>query len=55
MPGAPADIIAFDPNQRWTVLPRTIVSRGTNTPLLETELQGRVKMTFVNGDLRYRD
>jgi dihydroorotase len=54
-PGASADIIAFDPDERWVVAPERWVSRGANTPLRGMELRGRVKMTFVGGDERYRD
>jgi dihydroorotase len=54
-PGYPADIVLFDPNERWCVSRNEIVSRGSNTPLLGTQLQGRVKYTFVGGDLRYCD
>lgn len=54
-PGAPADIVAFDPDERWTVDANRLVSRGANSPLLGIELQGRVKMTVVGGDVRYRD
>lgn len=54
-PGAPADIVIFDPGERWVASRDRIVSRGSNTPLLGMELQGRVKFTFVGGELRYCD
>jgi dihydroorotase len=54
-PGAPADIVVFDPDERWTPHAETLLSRGSNTPLLNSELQGRVKLTLVDGDERYRD
>jgi dihydroorotase len=54
-PGAPADIVVFDPRERWVASRDRIVSRGSNTPLLNIELQGRVKFTFVGGELRYCD
>jgi dihydroorotase len=54
-PGAPADIVVFDPNERWRVEPERLASRSANTPLVEMELMGRVKMIFVGGDERHRD
>jgi dihydroorotase len=54
-PGAPADIVVFDPDETWSVEPERLASRGANTPLLGMELQGRAKMTLVGGDERHRD
>jgi dihydroorotase len=54
-PGLPADLVVFDPEERWIVEPERLASRGANTPLAGVELQGRVKMTFVAGDERHRD
>ncbi len=54
-PGAPADIVVFDPNEPWRVKPERLASRAANTPLVEMELRGRVKMTIVGGDERHRD
>jgi dihydroorotase len=53
-PGAPADIVVFDPNESWRVEPERLVSRAANTPLVEMELRGRVQMTIVGGDERHR-
>jgi dihydroorotase len=53
-PGAPADIVVFDPNESWRVEPDRLVSRAANTPLVEMELRGRVQMTIVGGDERHR-
>jgi dihydroorotase len=53
--GARADIVVFDPEERWVAAPERMVSRGVNTPLRGMALQGRVKMTLVGGDERYRD
>lgn len=53
-PGAPADIVVFDPDEVWCVEPERLASRGANTPLLGMELRGRAKMTLVGGDERYR-
>ena len=52
-PGAPADIVIFDPNERWRVEPERLASRSANTPLVQMEVS-RVKMTIVGGDERHR-
>jgi dihydroorotase len=52
--GARADIVIFDPNERWFAEPEQLASRGANTPLIEMEMRGRAKMTFVGGDERHR-
>ena len=54
-PGAPADVAVFDPEERWFASYNNVVSRGTNTPLMGMEMQGRVKFTFVDGELRHCD
>ncbi len=54
-PGAPADIVLFDPVERWTVGRETLRSKSVNTPLLGMTLQGKVKRTFVAGEERYVD
>ena len=54
-PGAPADIVVFDPNETWRVEPEQFLSRSANTPLIEMELRGRAKMTIVGGDERHRE
>ncbi len=51
--GAPADVTVFDPNERWTVDPSRFASRGRNTPLAGVELQGRVRVVVVAGELRH--
>jgi dihydroorotase len=54
-PGAPADIVVFDPDESWRPIPEQLESRAANTPLMGMELGGRAKMTFVAGDERHRD
>lgn len=54
-PGTTADIVVFDPTERWIVKPDRLMTRSANTPLVDMQLQGRVKMTFVGGDERHRD
>jgi len=53
-PGGPADLVVFDPNERWTVTADGLKTKSANTPLLRMELQGRVRLTFVGGEERYR-
>lgn len=48
-PGAPADLVLFDPDATWTVREEEIVSKSRNTPYLGRELQGVVVKTIVDG------
>lgn len=52
-PGVPADFILFDPAEAWVPTPETLHSRSHNTPWLGKTLRGRVKRTYVGGQLRY--
>jgi len=54
-PGAPADVVVFDPTHRWRVEPATFASLGKNTPYAGQELVGRVVATFYGGVPVYRD
>ena len=54
-PGAVADVTVFDPAERWTPQRDTLFSRSTNSPMVGLELQGKTKLTFVQGDVRHRD
>jgi dihydroorotase len=54
-PGAPADLVIFDPAARWTVTAESLLSKGKNTPLLGTELVGRVRATVAGGRVVYED
>jgi dihydroorotase len=53
-PGVPADLIVFDPDERWTATPKTLHTKSANTPLLGMDLRGRVKLTLIDGEERYR-
>ncbi|MEM6586767.1 MAG: dihydroorotase [Pseudomonadota bacterium] len=48
-PGAPADIVVFDPEERWTLDRKALLSRSKNSPFEDVEFQGRVKACFVGG------
>jgi dihydroorotase len=52
--GEPADLVVFDRSESWTVTPKTLASRGKNTPLLGRDLRGRVLLTVANGRLAYQ-
>ena len=52
-PGAPADLVLFDPAQAWRVVPDALRSQGKNTPFLGYELAGRVRATLVAGHVVY--
>jgi dihydroorotase len=54
-PGAPANVVLFDPVQRWTVDPRALRSRSRNTPFAGMELRGRVVHTLLRGRFTLRD
>jgi len=40
--GQRAEMVLFDPTQRWTVEPRSLYSLSANTPWLGQEIQGRI-------------
>ncbi len=48
-PGAPANLVLFDPEARWTVDPRALHSRSRNTPFAGRTLNGRVVHTLLRG------
>ncbi len=47
--GSRADVCLFDPAERWQVTAASLRSQGKNTPFLGREVQGRVRMTLVDG------
>ena len=51
VPGAPADLVIFDENEKWTV--ETFVSKACNSPFRGETLQGRVRYTICNGKIVY--
>lgn len=53
--GAAADVVVFDPDEEWVVDPAKFESRGHNTPYAGQTLRGKVKVTIVDGELRYLD
>ncbi len=52
--GAPADLIVFDPEHRWTVRAEEFHSRSANSPFLGETLVGRTELTLVDGRVIYQ-
>lgn len=50
-PGMPANLVAFDPQARWTVDPSSFASRSRNCPWAGRELHGKVIATVFEGRL----
>jgi dihydroorotase len=50
-PGAPADVVVFDPAVEWTVLPEEFYSKSRNTPFAGRRLRGRAETTIVRGQV----
>ena len=50
-PGAPANLVVFDPNATWQVEPETLASKSRNTPYVGMTLRGKVRHTVFNGDI----
>lgn len=52
---AVADIAVVDLNEEWTVDPAKLHSKSKNTCFKGMTLKGKVKYTFVNGKIVYKD
>lgn len=53
--GAPADLVLFDPDERYMVDPDKLHGKSKNTPFKGMELKGKVKMTILGGNVVYED
>jgi dihydroorotase len=53
-PGAPADVVVFDPGMEWTVRPDEFHSRSRNTPFTGRRLFGRATTTVVRGQIVFQ-
>ncbi len=51
--GKPADIVIFDPNEKW--IAGDYASKAENTPFTGIEMTGKVKYTICNGRIAYED
>jgi dihydroorotase len=54
-PGAPANLMLFDPAARWKVDPHALHSRSRNTPYGGREVSGRIVHTLLRGVFTVRD
>ena len=50
-PGAPGDVIVFDPDEPWILDRKALLSRSKNSPFENARFSGRLKATFVSGRL----
>lgn len=53
-PHAPADVVIFNPEQSWRVMPDQLKSQGKNTPFAGLEMLGKVHYTLLNGHITYQ-
>jgi dihydroorotase len=53
--GARADLVLVDPREVWTIDPARLRSKSKNTPFLGREVEGRVRMTIVAGDVVFEE
>ncbi len=51
--GADADLVLFDPEEKWIV--KEFKSKATNSPFIDEELYGKVKYTICGGKIAYQD
>ena len=49
-PGAPANLVVFDPNAMWQVEPEHLASKSRNTPFVGMKLRGKVRHTVFDGE-----
>ncbi len=51
--GSDADLCIFDLEKPWVVKAENLKSKSKNTAIEDRKLQGKVKMTFLNGEVVY--
>ncbi len=54
-PGRDADLVVWDPEEEWTVDASVLHQRHKLTPYAGRRLAGRVRRTYLRGELVYRD
>jgi dihydroorotase len=52
-PGAPANVVLFDPTEKWIFQAANSRSKSKNTPFDNWEFQGRVRLTISEGRIAY--
>lgn len=52
--GGVADLTVADLDEKWTIDPQKFVSKGKNNPFGGYKLQGVVKYTIVDGEVKYQ-
>ena len=52
--GGVADLMIADLDEKWTIDPEKFVSKGKNNPFKGLELEGVVKYTIVDGEVKYQ-
>ena len=52
-PGLSADVVIFDPSERWTVDVARFASKGKNSPLHGMELRGVVRAVMLGGEVAH--
>lgn len=53
--GGNADLCLFDENESWQICEKNLKSRGKNTPFFNETLNGKVKLTIIDGRIIYSD
>lgn len=53
--GGNADLCLFDKNESWQICEKNLKSRGKNTPFFNETLNGKVKLTIIDGRIIYSD
>lgn len=53
--GGVADLTAVDLNEEWVIDPAEFLSKGKNTPFKGKRVFGRVKLTVVDGEVKYSE
>lgn len=49
--GEPADLVLFNTSEKWTLDSSNNKSKGSNTPLMNQEVQGKVRLVINNNQL----
>ncbi len=50
-----ADVVVIDPKAKWKVEQHKFLSKSSNTPLLDTNMNGKILITIYDGKVIYKD